>query len=243
MSRTRRPIDVAALAHPVLRQIVALCAIVAVVGIAIGLAGGLRDVQAATGSSAGRVFGTGSIAFGGGTHTVTLDLATDLSAAPTGTFSISDGVNPTSDGTATCLSITGMTATIGVYLSGPALYGSSSITDNVPGTDTLWLDTPVTTGPVDCTTSPSPGELLSSGDFTVTSDPGPPGTPEPSVVPSDEPTIPPTAEPSSEPTVPPTPEPVSSRPSLQRPPMLTATGSSTPCSLRGPPQAPFWTQR
>ncbi|TAK01847.1 MAG: hypothetical protein EPO36_04285 [Chloroflexota bacterium] len=177
---------------------------VAVVGLTIGLAGSLRDVRAATGSAVGQVSGSGSISVGGGTTTVTLNLSTDgTTAAPTGTFSISDGVNPTSAGVGTCLFISGTTATIGVHLPDPGLYGLLSITDNAPGTDTLWLDTPVTTGPVDCTTSPSPGDLLSSGDFTVTIGPVPTMTPGPSIAPS----APPTPDPSPGSTPAPSPDP------------------------------------
>lgn len=170
-----------------LRQGIALWSAVAMVGVTIAISAGALNVRAAVGTSAGSVSGTGAILVSGVEQTVDLDLTTDGSTAPsTARFSISDGTN-TSPGTATCLFIQGSRAAIGVYLPGPGLYGLLAISDNSPGTDTLWLGTPSTSGPVDCTGFQGSGTTLSSGDFTVSTvapSPTPPSTAGPSPSPS-----------------------------------------------------------
>ncbi len=175
----------------------------------IGIAG-VYEARAATGSSSGHVVGTGAIPLGAGVTTVTLDLELDIAnGIPTGTFVINDGVNPASPGDVTCLFFSAPTAVIGVHLPGPGIWGLLAIVDNSPGTDTLWLDTPTTGGPVDCTTSPGSGTSLASGDFTVITEPTPTPTPtpEPTPTPTPEPTPTPTPEPTPTPTPEPTPTP------------------------------------
>jgi hypothetical protein len=156
---------------------------VAMVGATIAISAGALHARAAVGTSAGSVRGTGAILVSGVERTVDLDLTTDGSTAPTtARFSISDGTT-TSLGTATCLFIQGSSAVIGVFLPGLGLYGLLAITDNAPGTDTMWLGTPSPIGPADCTGAPGPGAPLSSGDFTV-STVAPTPIPTPSVGPT-----------------------------------------------------------
>ena len=158
----------------------ALCAAVALVGIAIAISAGGRDVRASVGSSAGEVSGTGTIVVGGLTETVSVLAGFDGVNPPAGSFSIatsSGGPPPTpSAGTVTCIFLQGSAVVLGVALPGSPdpLYGLIFISDGGPtGPDTLEIgDLAPGTWPADCTVGPfggAGGTLLTSGDFTVSS--------------------------------------------------------------------------
>ena len=84
----------------------------------------------------------------------------------------------------TCLFISGSGAVFGAHLTsdqGRTLWSDLHHRRRTDRPDTLGLGATSPTGPADCTTSASPGTLLSSGDFTIFVFPigSPPPSPEP----------------------------------------------------------------
>lgn len=179
---------------------IALVSTIALVGVAVALAWGAPNANAAFGSELGRhVYGTGTVVgvpLAANTQDVTVDATVDFSGSVSGTVSIATDGGPPSLGIVTCMFVVGSSALLGVEFQPapqasppPSQWQYVSVTDGgLSGTaDTLWVSAII--GGVDCTLGPQPGNDLTSGDFVVEALPqasfGPSPTPNPDSAPAD----------------------------------------------------------